>query len=293
MNTVEELNKIAAQTNVDFERFRPRCWDDITGNEEIVEHLKSMLLGIRVRRDFTGWNTLITGPSRSGKTSLIKWFIRCVLCLNLADLENICPCYKCLNCENDWDTFGSQEWENIIDFISDTVKTPIRCSIYVVNCATTTERELDDIVGKVRVDDGMVKIVYLDEVHRLSRRNLDERLLKPLEDTKAIWLATSAYVKKDKIDDSSKLDPMFQNRFSFRLTTSPPSVKKLAQWLAQRCIEANLKVDEPTKDILTIVAERSKCIPGLALQVLNRAVKSRDRMLTKKLAEEFCFSLDG
>jgi hypothetical protein len=62
----------AKQTNFDFERFQPRCWDDITGNEEIVEHLKNMLFGIRVNRDFSGWNTLITGPSRSGETALIK-----------------------------------------------------------------------------------------------------------------------------------------------------------------------------------------------------------------------------
>ncbi len=282
----------AKQSNFDFERFQPHCWDDITGNEAIVEHLKSMLIGIRVNRDFTGWNTLITGPSRSGKTALIKWFIRCLLCLDLADLENIYPCYKCMNCENDWDVFGSQEWENIIDLYSESVRTPIRCSIYIVNCACTNEKELDDIVNKVRVDDGMVKIIYLDEVHRLRRRNLDERLLKPLEDTKAIWLASSAYVKKDHVDDSSKLDPMFQNRFSFRLITSPPNVAKLTQWLGKRCIEANIGVEEPTKETLTIVARRSNCIPGLALQVLNRAVKSRGRTLTKQLAEEFCFSLD-
>jgi replication-associated recombination protein RarA len=174
----------------------------------------------------------------------------------------------------------------------DNFKTPIRCLIRVVNCAEVTADELDEIVQEVRVHDERLKIIYLDEVHRLRHRRLDERLLKPMEDSQAIWIGSSANIEKNSMDDTSKLDPMFQNRFSFRLKTQLPTIKELVAWLAKRCSEAELQVDEPVREILTIVAKRSQCVPGLALQVLNRAVKSRNRLLTKKIAEEFVFSFD-
>lgn len=290
VKTVVERSKLR---NVDFENFQPKSWQDIVGNQEIVEHFQNMLYKIRVDGAIKGWNTLLTGPSRSGKTSEVKLFLRSLICLNIADYSKIYPCFTCPHCKSNYETYGNRDWENEIGMLGEeNFKTPIRCLIRVVNCAEVTADELDEIVQEVRVHDERLKIIYLDEVHRLRHRRLDERLLKPMEDSQAIWIGSSANIEKNSMDDTSKLDPMFQNRFSFRLKTQLPTIKELVAWLAKRCSEAELQVDEPVREILTIVAKRSQCVPGLALQVLNRAVKSRNRLLTKKIAEEFVFSFD-
>ncbi len=108
----------------------------------------------------------------------------------------------------------------------------------------------------------------------------------------AIWIASSAVIKMDSADDDTKLDRMFQNRFPFRLKTQMPTPKELSRWLAMICQRFELTVEEPVPQNLQRIAERSNCFPGLALQVLNRAALTRERIVTKELIESFLFSFD-
>ena len=126
---------------------------------------------------------------------------------------------------------------------------------------------------------------------------MDDKLLKPLEDFPAIWIASSAYVKReDQEDEDAKrvheaLEKMFQNRFTFRIQTSKPEIGKFVTWLAERCHEWDIRVEEP-EDTLRLLAVRSHQIVGMALQVLNKAHKKRSKMLTKAMVEEHIFDLD-
>ena len=120
---------------------------------------------------------------------------------------------------------------------------------------------------------------------------MDEKLLRPLEDFPAIWIASSAYIKKEDQAEGQGLDRMFQNRFTFRLSTQKPSVPVLARWMSERCAKWSLQCDD-AKNTLTLLAERSQQIVGMALQVLNKSHKSRSKLITRKLVEEHIFNFD-
>ena len=285
-------SNLRSQPNIDLERFQPQEWDDIVGNEPTIEHLKNLVFFTVFEGHSSGFNTLISGPSRGGKTAMIKHTIRCMCCYYL-DPESLNPCSTCPSCVGGYEIFGNAGWENEVGCSGlENFTNPRRCKIRIINCATTNEVELDELVDEMRYMDDTLKIVYLDEVHRLHRRNLDERLLKPLEDLKVIWFASSAYIEKDSPNDQRKLDRMFQNRFSFRMDLQKPTVEALSRWLAFRCRESQLKVEEPCKENLQRIARNSNCVPGLALQVLNFANKSRKREVTRQLVENFRFSFD-
>jgi AAA+ superfamily predicted ATPase len=109
---------------------------------------------------------------------------------------------------------------------------------------------------------------------------MDERLLKPLEDTPAIWIASSAVV--------DELDPMFANRFDAKIKTVLPDTETLTHWLRNRCQALGISADEP--GILRRLAERANGVPGLALHVLNRAIVRSPKRLTLDLVEDHLFS---
>lgn len=96
---------------------------------------------------------------------------------------------------------------------------------------------------------------------------MDERLLKPLEDFPAIWIASSANVKSNG-DDRHRLDKMFQNRFTFRITTELSDLDQLVIWLAERDHEWGIRVELP-EVTLPRPAERCHQVPGMAPQVLQ------------------------
>ncbi len=78
------------QASVDVDRWIPKRWDEVAGNQELVEHYQDIL------RDFVeegegGMNTMVLGKSRTGKTSTTKLFVKCLLCQQL-DSDTLNPC---------------------------------------------------------------------------------------------------------------------------------------------------------------------------------------------------------
>lgn len=274
-------------------------WDQIVANQNVKEYWWDTIHCIRQEGHRSGFNMLLTGDSRGGKTSSIALGIKALGCFNL-DLDTFNPCGHCANCKAKVGQYGNDGWENWVDVFEDeeTVKKAVRFLYLPVDCTRLTEAEIDKVIGKVRVDDGNIKIVYLDEVHRLVRRGLDEQLLKPLESYEAIWIASSAYVKKQDRENSNEdgrrqnsLEIMFQNRFTFRLETQKPTVDEMVFWLAERCEEWGISV-EALESTLGRLAERSRCVPGMALQVVNKAHKRRSKLLTRQLVDEHVFNFD-
>ncbi len=276
---------------IDIERFKPNCWDDIVGNQKVKEYFFDMIWAIRKEGHRSGFNLLLTGESRTGKTAAISFGIKCIGCFDF-DFDTMNPCGQCQNCTLKHHLYGNDGWECYADFLSEEeAPTPTRYHYMPLDCTQLSEPELEKCLASIRIDDGNLKIIYLDEVHRLSRRFMDERLLKPLEDFPAIWIASSANVKKNDASDTSKLDVMFENRFSFRLNTEKPSVKELAKWLAQRCDDWGIECKD-AQQTLTHLSQRSNQVTGMALQVLNRAHKKRDKLLTPQMVEEHIFNFN-
>lgn len=277
------------------ERFIPSTWEDIAGNYELKEYWIDCLKGVRESGYRSGYNLLATGGSREGKTSTISFGIKALLCCDF-DFQTMNPCHQCVNCTSSFYLNGTGEWNGQVDFpdFADPKKhrTPVRFHYIPVDCSRLKEADVDGLCMKLRVDDGNLKIVYLDEVHRLVRRNMDEMLLKPLEDYHAIWIASSAVVKKDGAGDSHKLDKMFQNRFSYRIQTQRPTKAKMVDWLLSRCEQFSIKLDDDAESTISSLAERSNRVPGMALHVLNKAHKKEDRMLTLEMVEKHVFDLD-
>ncbi|MGI8981879.1 MAG: hypothetical protein ACR2FY_21825 [Pirellulaceae bacterium] len=283
--------KRKAGGTADIERWQPSRWDEIIGNQQLKEYLLDMIRCIRKEGHQSGFNALITGPSRGGKTSTVRFAIKCLGCLNL-DFETYNPCHSCAHCVMKNHLYGNDGWENFIDYLDEAeVKTSIRYQYLPLDCARLGQSDIDACIEKIRGCDDCVRVITLDEVHRLVQRNLDDQLLKPVEDYAANWIAMSALMKKENESDQKKLEKMFQNRFSFRINTEKPTVPQMATWLAMRCEEFGLTCDFP-RDTLHYLAERSNQLAGMALQVLNKAHKRRSKELTRQLVDEHVFDLD-
>jgi replication-associated recombination protein RarA len=223
------------ETLVDIERWIPQRWEQILGNEDLVEHYqdnsRSMLAG-----DRKGLNTMVFGESRSGKTAITKLFARCLLCENL-DFTTLNPCNgTCQNCQTDVSRYGLEGLET--DLRQGKVH-------YVpIDCTSISMPELQHRLIEWR-DYAGIRVVYLDEVHRLQRNFLDEQLLKPVEERNFMWIVSSANI--------TGLEQMLKNRFT-RIKTTQSSLEQFALWLGQRCTEWQIRWDD--SHILLRLAER-------------------------------------
>lgn len=256
----------------DIKRWIPPRWQDVAGNPTLIEHFQDILRA-SLDGEFHGLNTLVTGPSRCGKTATIKLFVRCLYC-DRFDRETLTPCrYECENCRTDVSRFGLQG----ID-----VHAQDRNIHYLpIDCTGLTEAELLYKLTDLRDYSGF-RVVFLDEAHRLVRRNMDEQLLKPAEErANTMWIVTSA--------DTGGLEKPLKKRF-VRLQTQRLPVGEFSLWLTDRCNEFGIEIDAPSTIIR--LAERSNQIPGDALQVLARAAIKRPKRLTRQLVESHTYELD-
>jgi AAA+ superfamily predicted ATPase len=119
----------------------------------------------------------------------------------------------------------------------------------------------------------------LDECHLLAINRLDEWLLSPLENANITWIAMTA--------SPGQLDPMFVRRFSLRESTSLPSKQELANFLADRCREFQLGVDDAST--LGLLAKLSHQRPSECVRVLSQAALEQDRKLKRDMVTKFDF----
>lgn len=264
-----------------IDRWQPATWDEMVGNATLKEVLQNLVYRVRVLGKTDTFRAFAYGPSRGGKTSTIQFAIKCLLCSDL-DLNSLNPCHQCHYCREDVELHGTNGWHEWVELLHGSKAIPF---IYIpVDCTRLTEGELESILFSLRGNAEQLQIVYWDEIHRLARRRMDERLLVAMDKYKAIWLASSAIV--------GELDQMFLNRFDERIKVQLPEVNELAIFLANRCEEWDIRCAGDPCKTLTRLAERANQVPGLALQVLRRAYGSRERILTMSTVENFEFILD-
>lgn len=274
--------------------FNARSWDDILGNKQLKEYCKDLVHAIRVegvRNNLIGFNTIVSGESRTGKTQSISFTMQCIGCFNL-NFETLEPCGKCLSCTTKQYRSGNRGWENWSSILPpEDAPTPIEYHYAPVDCTTLDKEKMSRLVYDLEANEGALNIIYLDEIHRLTSRNMDEQLLIPMEKFNAIWLASSAYADRNDGSNRRPLEKMLLNRFTNRLTTEKPSAIELLIWLADRCELLGIKVKDPQATLSELV-QRSNRVVGMAQQVIDKVSKKREKVLTRKVLDQHVFDFD-
>jgi hypothetical protein len=219
----------------DIQRWVPDRWDLFIGNYRAKKLLRQLVKRIRQQIALGDKETLsrlcilLLGGSRSGKSSLVKFFIRCILC-ELLDMETLDPCcMQCSACKQNSGLYGDagifrnlrgadpgHEWEANLHVV------PLDCSRFLGP---------SELIDKLRdLNDGItyggLRIVYMDEVHRLVNRSMDDILLKTIEDTPNLWILSTA--------KPGPLEDMLLNRV-IKLSTEPPTQEnEMEKWLCAK-----------------------------------------------------------
>jgi len=254
-------------------RWVPESSREIAGNQNLVNYCSDSL---KVEGKVAP--TLIVGASRSGKTATIKLMINTLFC-ERTDGDSEGPCLECVTCRTNVAQYGQLGLDAQLRTDKKTAGRMMPLHFIPIDCTSHTESTFRDKMLELKDFDDGLRLIFLDEFHRLARRGLDEMLLKPLEEKNFAWWASCV--------TTQGLDQMLLNRFCVRIRTQAPTVDALAEWLARRCHAWQLQWDDPTT--LISLAERSSLIPGHALHALARAATAPDRMLTRAMVENHCF----
>ncbi len=279
--------------NNDLGNYLPSSWSHIAGNRKLKEYWVDLICGVRNSHFRTGYNALVIGGSREGKTATIKFGVKCVGCYNF-NFTTMDPCGKCANCTMNHHLWGNTGYENYFDMLNEEdVPTPIRYRFVPIDCTRVTPAEMDELIVSLQPREDAVRIIYLDEIHRLIRKgmDLDHQLLKPMEELEAIWIGSSANVKNAEGNNIKKLEKMFLNRFDYVIETEKPDALEFSQWVMERCVESGVQIDDP-KTVLPRLAARSTRNIGMALKVINKAHKRRSKTIDIQLVEDQIFDFD-
>lgn len=108
---------------------------------------------------------------------------------------------------------------------------------------------------------------------------MDQLLLKPLEELDCVFIASSVH--------TDELDPMFLRRFAAKVSTSAPTEKELAFFIAGRCRAWSIEYD--SLSTVELLVDRSERNPARILTALARAASTEARTLTGNLVASHKF----
>lgn len=194
-----------------YRKYRPKNFDDVCGQEEIVTVIKNAIVNNKVSHAY-----LFSGPRGTGKTTIAKIIGRLVNCENLVDGN---PCGKCYNCVNFMNSNDIVE----IDAAS--------------NNGVDEIRELRDKVNLVP-NNAKYKVYIIDEVHMLTNQAFNA-LLKTLEEppSHVIFILATTEPHKIPLTIASRCQ-----KFRFSKIDENKIVDRLKFIAAQEKVTASLDV---------------------------------------------------
>jgi hypothetical protein len=196
-----------------LQRWFLHSFDEAIGNEQIISYGRNLVHRVRAEGKFACENAVITGRSRSGKSTVVDLIKRGLSCLDF-NFKELSPCKgTCSSCRCNTSLFGNDGWENYVS-LDPEAKTKIHAYFRTIDCSSVTAHDFDQILGELRcLGPDNFCLVHFEEVHWLGDKNLDQRLLVPLDSYNVTWIATSAYVRKDDAPVRRQLNEMFLGRF--------------------------------------------------------------------------------
>lgn len=231
-------------------KWRPTLFDDVVGQDHIVQTLRNSLKTGRIRHAY-----LFSGPRGTGKTTTARLLAKAVNCTH-ADVE-IRPCDQCDAC------IGVNEGR-YLDLIE-------------IDAATHTGvDDVRDLREKIQFTpaEGRYKVYIIDEVHRFSGSAFDA-LLKTLEEPPAHAIFVLATTEIDKVPQTIKSRCL---QFEFRRV----SLQQVADRLEKITRSEGLHVE---RGALELVARQGTGSVRDSISLLDQMVSDPSDVITLDIAQ--------
>jgi DNA polymerase-3 subunit gamma/tau len=205
-----------------YNKWRPQKWDEVVGQQHIVQTLRNAVVGGRVVHAY-----LFAGPHGIGKTTAARLLAKAVNCLNPDPAAR--PCNECAHCV-------AVNQGRFLDLIE------------IDAASNTSVEDVRDLRDKINFtpNQGQYKVYIIDEVHMLSTAAFNA-LLKTLEEppAHAIFILATTEMHKIPATVLSRCQ-----RHEFRRVPVDDIVGQL-----KRIVESEKLTAEP--EALTLIARQS------------------------------------
>ncbi|GAB4504072.1 MAG: hypothetical protein Fur0043_10650 [Anaerolineales bacterium] len=226
-----------------YRKWRPRQWDEVVGQEHILQTLTNAVRAGRV-----GHAYLFAGPRGTGKTSVARILAKAVNCLYEDPAQR--PCNKCDHCV----AVNENRFLDLIEIDA------------ASNTSVDDVRDLRDKINFAPTQ-GKYKIYIIDEVHMLSTAAFNA-LLKTLEEPPphAIFVLATTEIHKIPATVLSRCQ-----RHEFRRVPVDEIVAQLKRIAGQENIQAD-------DDALTLIARQASGGLRDAISLLDQLASSGQKI---------------
>ncbi len=222
-----------------YNKWRPQKWDEIVGQQHVVQTLRNAVMGDRVVHAY-----LFAGPRGTGKTTTARLLAKAVNCLNADPAAR--PCNECTHCL----AVNENRYLDLIEIDA---------------ASQTGVDDVRDLREKVNFspNQGRYKIYIIDEVHMFSN-NAFNALLKTLEEPPphAIFILATTEMHKIPATVLSRCQ-----RYEFRRVPVDDIVGQL-----QNIVTNEKLIAEP--EALTLIARQSAGGMRDAISLLDQMASS-------------------
>jgi DNA polymerase-3 subunit gamma/tau len=233
-----------------YRKWRPIHWDQVIGQEHVIQTLRNAVSGDRVAHAY-----LFSGPRGTGKTTTARILAKAVNCLEKELAER--PCNRCAHCK----AINQGRFLDLIEIDA---------------ASNTSVDDVRDLRDKINFspNQGRYKVYIIDEVHMLSTAAFNA-LLKTLEEPPqhAIFILATTEVHKIPATVLSRCQ-----RHEFRRIP----VKEIIDNLRAMADEEKIQVEA---EALSLVARQATGSMRDAISLLDQ-LASAGKNITLQLAQD-------